>query len=240
MFTRALNVFKPSAATPPPDLENPLLPATNAAARFPNRRCDWLVPLLIFLVILVTAFYCFAKDVNEAYNNAYNNPEFRLDPVVVSSFNVAKAFHKATAWEATLSLEGNFKKLDLRYEVPRLWIYSGDEGSVSMTSPSLKYSRDGKKLILRGVFGMEEDVENRVVNLDMVMESNTLRIVKMHSSKVEIKSFLMIICEDLKIEFDPLTKRYGTLTESGKSCRVQVCPIEPHPLYDGVDKCNSS
>ena len=126
-----------------------------------------------------------------------------------------------------------------RYEVPRLWIYSGDEGSVSMTSPSLKYSRDGKKMILHGVFGMEEDVENRVVNLDMVMESNTLRIVKMHSTEVEIKSFLMIICEDLKIEFDPLTKRFGTLTESGKSCRVQVCPIEPHPLYDGVDKCNS-
>ncbi|KAG6417253.1 hypothetical protein SASPL_119406 [Salvia splendens] len=135
-----------------------------------------------------------------------------LDPVVVSSFNVSNAFHKATAWETTLSLDGNFRKLDL--------------------------SRDGKKLILHGMFGMEEDVENQVVNLDMVMESNTLRIVKMHSSEVEIKSFLMIICEDLKIEFYPLTKRFGTLIESGKSCRVQVCPIEPHPLYDGVDKCN--
>ncbi|KAL1557577.1 hypothetical protein AAHA92_08137 [Salvia divinorum] len=223
---------------PPPDLENPLLPAENAApllssTKSPDRRCEWLVPLLVLLAILATVCYYFAKEVNEAYDN----PGLRLDPVVVSSFNVSKAFHMGTA---TLSLEGNFRKLDLRYEVPRLLIYSGDEGSVSVTSPSLEYSRDGKKLILHAVFGMEEDVKNRVVNLDMVMESNALQIVKTHSFEVEIKSFLMIICEGLKIEFDPLTKSIGTLIGSGKSCRVRVCPIESHPLYDGVDKCNPS
>lgn len=199
------------------------------------RRCDWLVITLLFLTIFGIVIYYFVKDVDHIYDD---DPGFKLESVAVSSFNVSKTFPK-TRWDtevALVRLEGDFSDLDVRYEAPRLRLYSGEEGFVSSTSPSMEYSSDGKKLVLRAVFVVGKNVEDEVVRLDLLMESNTLSRIKTRL----IKSFLMIDCSGLKIEFDGVGKRFGTLISGGKSCGVEICPIESHPLYDGADACTSS
>lgn len=204
------------------------------------RRWDWLVIALVFLTIFGIVIYYFVKDVDHVYDD---EPGFKLESVAVSSFNVSKTFPKLR-WDTELALVlpngGNFNDLDVRYEGPRLRLYSGDEGFVTSTSPSMEYSPDGKQLVLRAMFVVGKNVEDEVVNLDLLMESNALSVVKTHSTEVEMKSFLMIECVGLRIEFDGSEKRFGTLVSGGKSCGVETCPIESHPLYDGADACTSS
>lgn len=230
------------------DVSSPLAPDENEGSSGAGdspappspRHWDWLVIALVFLTIFGIVIYYFVKDVNHVYDD---DPGFKLESVAVSSFNVSKTFPKSR-WDTELALirpdGGNFNDLDVRYEAPRLQLYSGDEGFVSSTSPFMEYSQDGEKLVLRAMFVVGKNVEDKVVNLDLLMESNALSVVKTHSTEVEIKSFLMIDCSGLKIEFDGLGKRYGTLVSGGKSCGVETCPIESHPLYDGADACTSS
>lgn len=206
-------------------------------------RCEWVIVCSLFLILFAIAVFYFVVNVN----GISNDPGFRLDSVTVSSFNVSKNLDETT-WDTALSLkylvEGS-KDADVRYEAPRLWLYSRD-GFVSPTSfPSLQYSPDGKKLILHAVFdSMQKEVERgQVVSLDMLMELNTMRVVNVHVLEVEFRWVVTIDCNSLKIEFDSLSNRFGRLIDNDgdhNSCKVQVCTLESHPLYDGAHKCTTS
>lgn len=199
-------------------------------------RCEWVIVCSLFLILFAITVFYFVVNVN----GISNDPGFRLDSVMVSSFNVSKNILHETTWDTALSLNLVEGDADVRYEAPRLWLYSRD-GFVSTTSPSLHYSPDGKKLILHAVFdSMQKKVE--VVNLDMLMEVNTMRVVNAHVSEVEMRWLLTIDCSGLKIEFDSLNKRFGRLIDNDgdNRCKVQVCTLESYPLYEGGHKCTSS
>lgn len=108
------------------------------------------------------------------------------------------------------------------------------------------YGSAGQELVLHANFAMQKDTEedftrSKAVILDLLIEAKaTRKPYNTYGSYLEIGSFLMIDCNDLKIEFH-LNQSLGTLSGgAAKSCQVQICPTKSDALNGRADKCSRS
>ncbi|KAL2557343.1 Late embryogenesis abundant (LEA) hydroxyproline-rich glycoprotein family [Forsythia ovata] len=199
------------------DLENPI----SGLSPHKVRRPWWffhLFGLLLFMAIFSIIILGRSFRVK--------TPEFFVNSMFLSSnYPEIKG-----SWNVSLCMKNPNPDTYISYNLAQVWLFYKETFiSTAHVMPFYQGSGDGEILTVHANIGMKTDeieedfTEDRVLIFDLLMEAN----IRVNSqSFLQRKRFLIVECNDLRIEF-PLNQTIGTLSGGQNSCRVQLYGRKP-------------